>query len=114
MIAQNRSSLLETVSNHIELVKLFANSEECSKTAVPMLCLHYLGPLCDSQHRSYRLSKAQCLHLREDVCKREWEMAASFVDLPDCNGDLFSKETQLGASCTLNQTQNTSGIYKGN
>ena len=110
MIAQNKSNLLGTVSSHIEIIKFFAHSEQCRDTAVPMLCLHYLGPLCDAQHRSHRLSKKQCLYLSKDICKKEWELAGSFVDLPDCNGDLFSTNTQLTTSCKLNKTKHTSGI----
>ena len=110
MIAQSKPNLLATVTTHIEIIKSFAYSEQCRDTAVPMLCLHYLGPLCDTQHRSHRLSKKQCLYLSKDICKKEWELAGSFVDLPDCNSDSFSETTQLTTSCDLNKTKHKSGI----
>ena len=107
LILPSKSTVGSTVMEKIEIVKLFALSEECRRLAIPLLCLYYFGPLCDTRGVAYRVSTAQCLQLSTGVCKREWELAEEYV--PDCYSNNFGNDTVLTATCGSHLGDN--GIY---
>ena len=64
-------------------------SEECRKRLVPFLCLHYFGLCKDGVE--YGPSGADCLDIRDNVCKSEWQEGNNLLishglqPLPDCS-----------------------------
>lgn len=109
LIPTSKSTIGSSVMEKIEVVKLFALSEECRRLAIPLLCLYYFGPLCDTRGVAYKVSTAQCLKLSTGVCEREWKLAEGYV--PDCYSHTFGNNTVLTAACHFHQGNNGNQNY---
>ena len=86
---------LETAEDSIGQV-LFAletvikPSDECRSAVIPFLCLYTFG-VCGVNNDDYRPTVAQCMEIRDSICKSEWKKAADLLaltggaPLPDCS-----------------------------
>ena len=97
---------LETAEDSIGQV-LFAletvikPSDECRSAVIPFLCLYTFG-VCGVNNDDYRPTVAQCMEIRDSICKSEWKKAADLLaltggtPLPDC-----SSLREQGLECDL-------------
>ena len=83
-------------------------SKECEKRLVSFLCLLYFGHCKDGVE--YGPNGAECLDIRDNVCKSEWQegnnllISRGLQPLPDCS--IFSDN---GLVCNANNCE--SAIY---
>ena len=82
----------ETEANASQLINFFASvldpSSECVSAFRSFLCLYLFGS-CDANSRFHQVTRADCVRLTTDLCKREFNnLARSFLReavLPSCN-----------------------------
>ena len=85
-------------------------SKECRKRLVPFLCLLYFGLCKDGVE--YGPNEADCLDIRDNVCKSEWQEGNNLLishglqPLPDCS--IFSDN---GPLCSTDNINGESAIF---
>ena len=73
-------------------------SKECKAYVVPFLCFFMFG-LCSETNDDHRPTAAECFHVKDNVCKSEWETANKYLSrygkprLPECGS--FSSDDEL-------------------
>ena len=107
---QDESKTVERVLNFLELdTPFFRISSKCREVAVPLLCLFFFGPVCDSRGVAYRPSFTECLQVSTNasLCANEWQLAQAFdVELPDCHSDKFTNDLPPSIICTVLEAEN--------
>ena len=81
-----------TAGQLLSIFSLLDPSPECVAAFRPFLCLERFG-LCDTSNQLHQVTRADCVRLTTDVCKREFDMAINFMELPNCNS-FKDQETQ--------------------
>lgn len=93
-------------------IPALGDQQEIEASARQMLTsLHFLNPnpecvvafrfflclerflLCDANNQLYQVTRADCVRLSTDVCKREFNIAAQLMELPSCDS-FFDQKTQ--------------------
>lgn len=65
-------------------------SPECVAAFRLFLCLERFL-LCDASNELYQVTRADCVRLTTDVCKREFNIAANVMTLPSCDSFIDQK-----------------------
>ena len=74
-------------------------SKECKAQVIPFLCFFMFG-LCSETNNDHQPTAAECFHVKDNVCKSEWERASDLLSrygkqrLPEC-GSLSSSDELL-------------------
>ena len=74
-------------------------SKECKAYVVPFLCFYMFG-LCSETNDDHQPTAAECFHVKDNVCKSEWETANNLLSgsgtlrLPEC-GSFSSSSAEL-------------------
>lgn len=66
------------ISRLLEALPLVRPSPDCERRIRPFLCLQVFG-LCGSNGTHHTTSRETCTQLRDMICVREWNLAASFL-----------------------------------
>ena len=78
-----------TVGQLLSTFHLLDPNSECETAFRSFLCLELFG-LCDVNNQLRQVTRADCVRLTIDVCKREFDIAINFLNLPSC--DSFKDE----------------------
>ena len=81
-----------TAGQLLSIFSLLDPSPECVAAFRPFLCLELFG-LCDANNQLHQVTRVDCMRLTTDVCKREYDIAANFLELPSCDS-FKDQETQ--------------------
>ena len=73
-----------TARQLLSIFSLLDPSPECVAAFRPFLCLEQFG-LCDMSNQLHHVTQAECVRLTTDVCRREFNIAANFMELPSCD-----------------------------
>lgn len=107
---QDESKVIERLLTFFELDTPFLYvSSECRAVVIPLLCLFYFGPICDSKGVAYQPSSAECLQVSTNasLCANEWQIAQAFgMELPDCHSDKFTNDLPRTQTCVVAEGEN--------
>ena len=68
----------------VNVLSILRPSQQCRKAILPFICTFTFN-LCDSNNTLYTILREDCLHVRDDVCAEEWQIAVYFqLPLPVC------------------------------
>jgi hypothetical protein len=84
-----------SASQVLAFLHLLNPNPECVAAFRLFLCLERFL-LCDANNQLYQVTRADCVRLSTDVCKREFNIAANVMELPSCDSFIDQKTQCLG------------------